>query len=159
MCKKKKGPAVWLCLWSSLSKRSPNECERIKRPCDTPRAAPVYVSMCQYTSACVSIRQHASAPIKRSCDTQRAAPVDVSIRQYTSACVSIRQNTSEYVIIRHHTSAYISIRQHTSRDETRSSPVRALLQVRFLYFTSLLVSLIYYRIFGLLSPSRNEARR
>ena len=67
LCKKKKGPAVWLCLWSSLSKRSPNECERIKRPCDTPRAAPVYVSIRQHTSAYVSIRQH------------------------TSACVSIRQ--------------------------------------------------------------------
>jgi hypothetical protein len=35
----------------------------------------------------------------------------VSIRQHASACVSMRQL---YVSIRQHTSAYVSIRQHTS---------------------------------------------
>jgi hypothetical protein len=53
-------------------------------------------SLCQHTSAYVSIRQHTSAY--------------VSIRQHTSAYVSIRQHTSAYVSIRQHTSAYVSMR-------------------------------------------------
>jgi hypothetical protein len=57
---------------------------------------PLYV-----TSACVSIRQHASAYV--SIRILKARPYGGREPLYvTSACVSIRQ----------HTSAYVSIRQH-----------------------------------------------
>jgi hypothetical protein len=91
------------------------------------------VSICEHTSAHVSIRQHTSAP--RVLAT--AQQVYVSIRQHTSAHVSIRQHTSAYFMLQrvlpgrgmeedprarastHKTSClplpvYVSIRQHAS---------------------------------------------
>jgi hypothetical protein len=71
-----------------------------------------------YTSAYVSMRQHASAGACLSAyvSIRQHTSAYVSIRQHTSAYVSIRQHTSAsaYVSIRDKTSAYVSIRQHMS---------------------------------------------
>jgi hypothetical protein len=83
------------------------------------------VSIRQHTSACVSIRQHASANagVSTCSDKSSSLHAYVSIRQHTSAYVSMRQRM---LGCRHaptkapactHTSAYVSIRQRMLRED------------------------------------------